>query len=212
MATSEHVNELFAALAKAQGAIINPSKDSRNPHFNSSYADLSSGINAIRLALTSQNIGFVQLTRLDGDVLMLDTRLTHASGQWIESTFPVCRFPSKPQETGSALTYARRYSLFAMVGIAGDDDDGNEASRSETPVPPRSVSLSRVASYDEAASKQARDAMLDELDNCNSREQLHDWATKHSSEKARLTKDDQGTVSAAFARAQFAIKNKASAA
>lgn len=212
MLTSENINEIAAALAKAQSVIVNPAKDSENPHFKSRYADLAAGLNVVRPALSAHSVTFTQITRMDVDVMMLDTRFIHSSGQWIEGEFPVCKFPAPPQQIGSALSYARRYSLFAMVGIAGDDDDGNEASRSETPVPPRSASLSRVASYDEVASKQARDAMLDELDNCDSREQLHDWATRHSSEKALLTKDDQGTVSAAFARTQFAIKNKASAA
>jgi hypothetical protein len=137
MRTSEQIDQIATALAKAQGAIQNPAKDSENPHFKSKYADLSGGLNVVRPILSQNGIAVVQMTRMDGDLMMLDTRLAHSSGQWIESDYPVCRFPAKQQEVGSALTYARRYSLFAAAGIAGEDDDGNEASKSETPAPPR---------------------------------------------------------------------------
>ena len=135
MKTSDATNEIAAALAKAQGVINNPGKKSENPHFKSSYADLSAGINAIREGLSANAIAVIQATRIDGDVMMLDTRLSHSSGQWIEAEFPVCKFPSAPQVTGSALTYARRYSLFGMVGIAGEDDDGNAAKDAKVEAP-----------------------------------------------------------------------------
>jgi hypothetical protein len=127
MKSSEQTNEISAALAKAQGAINNPSKKATNPHFNSQYADLSGGITSIREGMSANGIAFVQATRVEGDVLMLDTRLTHSSGQWLECEYPVCKFPVQPQIMGSAMTYARRYSLFGLVGIAGEDDDGNGA-------------------------------------------------------------------------------------
>jgi hypothetical protein len=133
---SENIEAIAAALAKAQGEIKNPSKDSENPHFKSKYSDLASGVNAIKVALSANAIAVVQSTYMDGEILMLKTMLVHA-GQWFASDYPVLRFPCKHQEAGSALTYARRYSLFALVGIAGDDDDGNEASKSETPAPKR---------------------------------------------------------------------------
>jgi hypothetical protein len=134
--TSEQTNEISAALAKAQGAINNPGKGAKNPHFNSHYADLSGGINAIREGLSANGIAYLQGPRVDGEVLMLDTRLTHSSGQWIECEYPVCKFPAQPQIMGSAMTYARRYSLFSLVGIAGEDDDGNAASKAEISAPP----------------------------------------------------------------------------
>ena len=137
MKTSDAINEIAAALAKAQGAINNPGKKSENPHFKSAYADLSAGINAVREGLSAHGISYVQATRIDGDVMMLDTCLLHSSGQWIASEFPVCKFPSAPQVTGSALTYARRYSLFALVGIAGEDDDGNAANEASPRINPK---------------------------------------------------------------------------
>ena len=135
MNTSETINEIAAALAKAQAGIQNPAKESENPHFKSRYADLSSGLNAVRPTLAANGIAIIQATGMEGDLMMLETRLVHVSGQWIGSIYPVCRFPTKQQEAGSALTYARRYALFALVGIAGEDDDGNEASKSDTPAP-----------------------------------------------------------------------------
>jgi hypothetical protein len=128
---SEQIDAISAALAKAQGQIANPSKGAVNPHFKSQYADLSAGLNAIRAALSANAIAIVQTTMLEeADVLMLRTMLTHSSGQWILSEWPVVKLPAPPQVIGSALTYARRYTLFALVGIAGegDDDDGNAAS------------------------------------------------------------------------------------
>lgn len=137
MLTSDTINEIAAALAKAQGDIANPAKEAENPHFRSRYADLAAGLNAVKSALSANAIAVVQSTYMADDLLMLNTRLVHASGQWFSSDYPVCRFPAKHQEAGSALTYSRRYALFALVGIAGDDDDGNEASKSETPAPKR---------------------------------------------------------------------------
>ena len=129
MRTSDDINELSAALAKAQGALANPPKDRRNPHFNSDYADLTAGLKVIRPAIAAHGLSVVQMTRVNGDMMLLDTRLLHSSGQWIECEYPVCKVGIPPQQVGSALTYARRYALFSLVGIAGenDDDDGNGA-------------------------------------------------------------------------------------
>lgn len=136
MKSSNETNEICAALAKAQGIINNPSKGVKNPHFKSNYADLSAGINAIREGLSAHGIAFIQSPRMEGEVMMLDTRLTHSTGQYFEAEWPVCKLPAAPQQIGSALTYARRYSLFSMVGIAGEDDDGNAANVAPTPPPP----------------------------------------------------------------------------
>lgn len=133
MNTSEQCNDLYKALSIAQGEIQNPSKDAINPHFKSHYADLSGGINAIRAALANNGLSIVQITSMRDDVLMLTTRVCHSSGQWLEGEYPVCKFPSAPQIAGSAMTYARRYALFAIVGIAGEDDDGETANQSITP-------------------------------------------------------------------------------
>lgn len=129
MNTSKQINEIASALAKAQAEIQNPAKDNKNSHFGNKYADLAGGLATIRPTLAKHGLSVVQLTHADGDMVTLHTRIMHSSGQWLEATYPVCRL-GKHQEMGSALTYARRYALFAAVGVAGDDDDddGNTAA------------------------------------------------------------------------------------
>ena len=129
METSEQINELAAALAKAQGAIKGAVKDSTNPHFRSSYADLASVWEACRSALTENNLAIVQTPHTDeaGNCHIV-TMMTHASGQWIRDTFSLPPTKADPQGYGSAITYMRRYALAAIVGVAPEDDDGNAAS------------------------------------------------------------------------------------
>ena len=124
MKTSEQISELAAALAVAQGMMENAIMNRTNPHFKTKYADLSSVLNAARKPLSANGLAIVQ-TIGDG---ILHTRLLHTSGQWIASEHPL-PMSGKPQEIGSALTYARRYSLSALIGIAADeDDDANVAT------------------------------------------------------------------------------------
>lgn len=130
MQTSENINEIATALAKAQGEIQNPAKNRVNPHFKSKYADIADGLDVIRPTLSKFGIAFVQATELHEDMVILRTRMIHTSGQWLESTYPVGRFV-KHQELGASLTYAKRQALFSIVGVAGDDDDdGNSATAS----------------------------------------------------------------------------------
>jgi hypothetical protein len=128
MQTSEQINELAAALAKAQGEITGALKDSANPFFKSKYADLAACWDACRSALSKHQLAVIQTTSANEGGLWLLTRLAHSSGQWIESETPVRPKDDSPQAMGSAMTYARRYALTAMVGIAQVDDDGNAAS------------------------------------------------------------------------------------
>jgi hypothetical protein len=129
MNTSDNINEIATALAKAQGEIANPAKNRVNPHFKSKYADIADGLDVIRPTLSKFGIAFVQATELVEDgMVILRTRMIHSSGQWLESTYPVGRFV-KHQELGASLTYAKRQALFSIVGVAGDDDDdGNSAT------------------------------------------------------------------------------------
>ena len=125
MKTSEQISELAAALAKAQGMMENAVMNRVNPHFKSKYADLAAIFDAARKPLSTNGLAIVQ-TIGDG---VLHTRLLHTSGQWIASEHPL-PMSGKPQEIGSALTYARRYSLSALIGIAADeDDDANAAEK-----------------------------------------------------------------------------------
>jgi hypothetical protein len=132
MQTSESIKDLAAALAKAQGEITGALKDSANPFFKSKYADLASCWDACRLPLSKNGLSVVQGMQVAEGNLYLITRLLHSTGEWISSQTPVTPKDDTPQGMGSALTYARRYALTAMVGVAQVDDDANAASgRSE---------------------------------------------------------------------------------
>jgi hypothetical protein len=129
MTKSESVAALGAAMAKAQGTMAGAAKDSKNPHFNSKYADLASIVEACRLALAANGIAVMQSPSThDGNLVRMSTMLLHSSGEWIESD--VLQVQSKdagPQAVGSCLTYLRRYQLAAMVGVAPEDDDAEAA-------------------------------------------------------------------------------------
>lgn len=125
---SVDIGELAKALAAAQGEYGAAIRDSVNPHFKSSYADLASVTNACRPALTKHGIAVVQRLSSKQASVTVSTMLVHSSGQWIsdELTVPVSK--ADAQGFVAACTYARRASLSAMTGIAPEDDDGNEAS------------------------------------------------------------------------------------
>jgi ERF superfamily len=132
--SSENVAAIATALAKAQTELSNPEKAMIGTIYNSRsdapqsfrYASLSSGLDIIRKALGSHQIAIAQTTDIDraNGTVNLTTVLLHTSGEWISSDWPVCQLSetSAPRRMGAALTYARRYALFTMVGIAGEDD------------------------------------------------------------------------------------------
>ena len=142
--SSENVAAIATALAKAQTELSNPEKamigtiynTRTNSQQNFRYASLSSGLDIIRKVLGSQQIAIAQTTDIDrtSGTVNLTTLLVHTSGEWISSDWPVCQLSetSAPRRMGAALTYARRYALFTMVGIAGEDDlDAPESSSDE---------------------------------------------------------------------------------
>lgn len=131
--------KLAEALAKAQGQIRGAAKDTTNPHFKSKYADLASVWEACRKPLADNGLSVVQFTKIVGDDRqpVLVTRLLHSSGECIEGDTPLLMGKQDMQALGSAITYARRYGLAAMVGIAPEDDDGNAAvARTTEPAVP----------------------------------------------------------------------------
>ena len=133
--SSESIGAIAAALAKAQGELINPVKSLtatiRSPFPRETdrtfrYASLASGLDIVRKALGRHEIATVQTTAIDTEagLVRLTTVLAHSSGEWVSSDWPVCLVgeTAAPHKMGAALTYARRYSLFTLVGIAGEDD------------------------------------------------------------------------------------------
>jgi hypothetical protein len=130
---SPSIGALAAALALAQGAMSGAKKDSENPFFRSTYADLASVWDSCRGPLSANGLSVIQTTEAEGDRVTVVTTLAHASGEWIRGRLAMTPVKADPQGVGSALTYARRYALAAIVGIAPEDDDGNAASRPDHP-------------------------------------------------------------------------------
>lgn len=129
MNTSESIIKIAPALLAAQRAITFASRDTANPFFKSRYADLPAVIDAVKPALNDNGIVFVQTASPCADgMLALTTRLIHSSGEWIEDTAVLPLPKPDPQGYGSAMTYARRYSLAAITGLYQDDDNGQAAS------------------------------------------------------------------------------------
>lgn len=127
---SEQIGELAKALSAAQCELHGALKDSTNPFFKSKYADLESVWAACRGALAKNGLSVVQTVGSDQHFgPMLVTTLLHSSGQWIEGSQPVMAKNQTPQEFGSALTYARRYGLAAIVGVVQVDDDAEGAKK-----------------------------------------------------------------------------------
>lgn len=118
--------KLAEALAKAQAEMKAAPLNRVNPHFKSKYADLPAVIDAVRPALTKHGLSVTQVTRIADGGMVLVTTLHHASGESLSGEYPLP--VGKPQEMGSAMTYARRYSLAAMCCIAADDDDDANAA------------------------------------------------------------------------------------
>ena len=133
--SSESIGAIAAALAKAQAELTNPEKSlvatirashPRDHDQTFRYAALSSGLDIVRKALGGHEIATVQTTAIDKEagLIRLTTTLAHSSGEWLSSEWPVCPIAetAAPRRMGAALTYARRYALFTLVGIAGEDD------------------------------------------------------------------------------------------
>lgn len=128
------LKHLAEALAKCQSELRNAKKDAANPFFNSSYADLSMVWDTAREPLTKNGLSVMQLPSAEGARVTVETILLHASGESISSRLTMTAKDAGPQSIGSAITYARRYALSAMVGIASEeDDDGNAATHAGPP-------------------------------------------------------------------------------
>lgn len=148
MSQSPEINKLAEALAAAQSSLNGAKLDLVNPHFRSQYASLQSVWNAAREVLAPNGLSVVQtFGQTDGARLDLTTTLMHVSGQWIAGTISLTPTKADPQGCGSAATYARRYSLAAILGIVADeDDDGEAATRPHAETHARPVSRPVAAS------------------------------------------------------------------
>jgi hypothetical protein len=135
MKTSEQIGKLAEALAKAQHSFRPVVKDkvahvkSDKGSYSFAYADLASVLDAVRDALAANMIAVVQATGTGPEGITVETRLVHASGEWMESAITMKVEGNRPQNIGSAITYARRYGLSAMVGISSEEDDDANAAQ-----------------------------------------------------------------------------------
>ena len=235
--SSESIGTIAAALAKAQAELTNPEKSLvatiRSPFPREGdrtfrYAPLSSGLDIVRKGLGRYEIATIQTTAIDKDagLLRLTTVLAHSSGEWISSEWPVCPIAdiASAQRMGAALTYARRYALFTLVGIAGEDDldapDLGATSKTGVVEPPRSDHRSQ-STGDAAVAVRARDGaklrvpsggtvltsdqsailrerLLGQVVAINSTDEAAAWARQNLSAKNTLTVWDARVVEEEF--------------
>jgi ERF superfamily len=239
--SSESVAALASALARAQAELTNPEKSltatirtGRPGEGERSfrYAPLASGLDIVRRTLGKHEIATIQTTAIDpaAGIVNLTTMLAHASGEWIASDWPVCPVAetANPQRMGAALTYARRYALFTLVGIAGEDDldapdlcDGppsllpSAVDRSFTPTDDQSPRPTRTPgngrargsrkgetplTLDPEQSAALRERLLADLGNITSADSIPNWARGALTAKNSLTATDAKLVEDAFER------------
>lgn len=128
MFTSDNKTAIIAALLKAQKALKNPRKDSKNPHFKNTYASLTAVLEAIKPVLIVNELLVAQTLDVIQGTTVLETIVFHVSGEFIASRMAVTPAKADPQGVAGAITYARRYSLLALFNLATEDDDGNDAA------------------------------------------------------------------------------------
>jgi ERF superfamily len=231
--SSESVGALASALAKAQAELVNPEKSltatvrSAAPGEGQRtfrYAPLSSGLDIVRKTLGQHEIATVQTTAIDqaSGLVNLTTMLAHASGEWIASDWPVCPISemASPQRMGAALTYARRYALFTLVGIAGEDDldapdittcglaAGRELGSRQDRFPPpsresgngrlRGGKSNTAVVLDVGQSAALRDKLLAEVASLPSADSAVTWATRALGYKNSLIAGDAKLLEDAF--------------
>jgi hypothetical protein len=239
--SSESIGTIAAALAKAQAQLVNPEKSlvatirvdgRRGVEQTFRYAPLSSGLDIVRKTLSQHEIATVQTTSIDetSGIVRLSTVLAHASGEWIASDWPVCPIAEteRPQRMGAALTYARRYALFTLVGIAGEDDldapdlmepnpeigklRGNSKTASNggrQTAPDRPPSRGGRANKSDPAPLQSelsvalsaslRAELLRQIEGLNSADEAALWAQRRLTAKNQLSAADAQQVEEAFA-------------
>src|ERR1700676_2219123 len=224
--SSESIGAIAAALAKAQGELVNPEKlltatiqspFPREGDRTFRYASLASGLDIVRKSLGQHEIATVQTTAIDQEngQLRLTTLLAHASGEWISSDWPVCPVSemATPHRMGAALTYARRYALFALVGIAGEDDidapdlltepaaaaDPPDDANPRTKPPNGSIHKPRQPKPVLATEPSAalRDQLIGEINELKDSDDIALWAHRRLPAKNTLTADDARAVETA---------------
>src|ERR1044071_5152938 len=228
--SSDTIATIAAALAKAQVELTNPEKSlvatvrspfPREADRSFRYAPLSSGLDLVRKSLGRHEIATIQATDIDKEagLIHLTTVLAHSSGEWISSEWPVCQIAdiAPAHRVGAALTYARRYALFALVGIAGEDDidapdlggapsaeteqawspDQRKASNGQTAAGQRTnrpagtiTGASRTSILNEQLSASLRESLIEQLAGIKSADEAAAWAHRNMAAKNTLGAGD----------------------
>ncbi len=239
--SSESIGAIAAALAKAQAELANPEKSltatirspvPREGERTFRYAPLSSGLDIVRKTLGQHEIATVQATTIDNEagLIRLTTTLAHSSGEWMSSDWPVCPIgeTATPHRMGAALTYARRYALFTLVGIAGEDDldapdliaptvpdsgrerpvtsnkiarmnGGRGAATSSIGRKGKGQTIANKTMLDPDESAALRDQLLTDVDRLSAAEDAARWAHRIMAAKNSLAAADARRVESAFA-------------
>ena len=142
MNKSDSIKELATALNKAQSEMSGAKKKETNPFFKKKYADMNSVVDAVRIPFSENGLSYSQFPLFESGCVGVETILMHESGEWISSVLMLPMTKQDPQAAGSAITYARRYSLQSIAGIPSEDDDGNHASK---PAKKSNIDLAAVA-------------------------------------------------------------------
>lgn len=156
---SEQINEISKALAEAQVELTNPQKNktAKAGSYSYKYADIADVLDCVRPVLAKHGIAVSQPTIVDGEILIVQTRLSHTTGQWMTSDYPVCRINGDHQKMGAALTYARRYALTSMVGVAAEEDtDGQGAAEAASNAKVRNPKTGRMVNPKSSSQAKAR--------------------------------------------------------
>ena len=218
--SSETIGAIAAALAKAQGELSNPERSlvatvrfpfPREGDRTFRYASLAGGLDVVRKSLGRHEIATVQTTAIHPETgqIRLTTLLAHASGEWISSDWPVCGASetAAPHKMGAALTYARRYALFTLVGIAGEDDldapdaliDANQPNQnSKSSVRPAKSDPLRAPVLSASSSTQLREELLAEIRILKDEEELALWAHRRLAAKNTLAAADARLLEEAY--------------
>ena len=133
MQKSESIKELASALNKAQAEMSGAKKKATNPFFKSKYSDMNAVVDAIRIPFCDNGLSYSQFPIFNDKCVGVETILMHVSGEWLSSILMLPMTKQDPQAAGSAITYARRYSLQSIAGIPSEDDDGNSTRASNKP-------------------------------------------------------------------------------
>ena len=185
------MKQIATALVKAQKAFGPALKSSLNPHFKSRYADLSACVEAVIEGLNGAGIALVQRTSEDLTGVTIETVFLHESGEMLEcGKLHVPASKQDPQGYGSALTYARRYSLMAACGIAPEDDDGNAATRKPIPTPDITDHLAAIETS--GSSDELAKVYKDALEACQGNQALQ--AKVIQAKKARIERAKKETT------------------